>query len=306
MRRVMTSRSLFHTTLFLTALSLSLAACTEDELLVDDGTDVASADEALHRAEPVALAFTSFEDDEIEPAAKPESLVFTTASAYRRHFGHRAPDVDFPREWVAYYSAGLQTSDGHVAAIRGLTVQSGHLSVATSLESPGAACESHALPEVPHVLVKFKAPSPRPTMATFSKTDSLRDCTTTTLPPGPVGADCATRRGGAFVTIEVADTASERVSTWVSAADASFIDEAKRLVAAGERRVPTFKVEDGTDCDGRWSFHLDAIDAAFADFTTEVCDGLPSYLQQNKAEWMAKDLRWCPWGARVISVDDRR
>jgi hypothetical protein len=254
----------------------------------------------------VALAFAPLEDDEIEPTTKPESLVFTTASAYRRHFGHRAPDVDFPREWVAYYAAGLQTSDGHVAAIRGLTVKSSHLQVATSLESPGAACASHALPEVPYVLVKFKAPTPRPTVATFTRTDSLRDCTTIGTPPGPVAADCAARKGGAMVTIETADTASERVTTWVSAADATFIDEAKRLVAAGEKRVPTFKVLDGTDCDGRWSFHLDPVDAAFADFTIEVCDALPSYLQQNKSEWLAKDLRWCPWGGRVISVDDRR
>jgi hypothetical protein len=305
----MNSRSLLFKTLFLTAVSVSLSACTDDETLVDNGdTEVASADLALHKSEPVAIAFTSFDDDEIDPAVKPESIVFTTQTAYRKHFGHRAPDVDFPREWVAYYSAGLQTSDGHVAAIRGLRVSGNRLEVTTSLESPGAACEIHALPEVPHVLVKFKAPSPRPHMATFDRADSLHDCTAPTTPPGggTVAADCATRQGGAMVTIEVADTASERYTTWVSASDGEFIDEAKRLVAAGEKRVPTFKVLDGTDCDASWGFHLDAVDASFADFTTEVCDALPSYLNQNKAEWLQKNLRWCPWGARVVSVDDRR
>jgi hypothetical protein len=302
----MNSRSLLFQTLFLTAVSVSLSACTDDETLVDNGdTEIASADEALQKS--AAIAFTSVDDDEIDPEVKPESVVITTASAYRKHFGHRAPDVDFPREWVAYYSAGLQTSDGHVATIRNLAVRGTRLEVTTSLESPGAACETHALPEVPHVLVKFRAPSPRPQMATFERADSLHDCTAPTPPTGgTVAADCATRQGGAMVTLEIADTASERFTTWVGAGDGEFIDEAKRLLAAGEKRVPTFKVLDGTDCDGHWSFHLDAVDASFADFTTEVCDSLPSYLNQNKAEWLQKNLRWCPWSTRVISVDDRR
>ena len=34
----------------------------------------------------------------------------------------------------------------------------------------------------------------------------------------------------------------------------------------------------------------------------EICDAMPSYVNQNKAEWIAKDLRWCPWGSRVLDV----
>jgi len=104
--------------------------------------------------------------------------------------------------------------------------------------------------------------------------------------------------GGAIVVFEiVAETL--RVGT----VNGAFIAEAERLLDAGETRVPVFaSLVDGTDCDPQWSWHPDPSDMEFADFTIELCDGLPSYIEENKAEWMSSVVSYCPWSARVTEV----
>ena len=47
-----------------------------------------------------------------------------------------------------------------------------------------------------------------------------------------------------------------------------------------------------------WSWHIDPASLEFADVTTEVCDGLPSFVERGT---ITGD-RFCPWGARVIAV----
>ncbi len=54
-----------------------------------------------------------------------------------------------------------------------------------------------------------------------------------------------------------------------------------------------------------WGWHLDPEDVEMADLTVEVCDGSPSYVQEELDEYLRVG-RYCPWGARLISVDDRR
>ena len=116
----------------------------------------------------------------------------------------------------------------------------------------------------------------------------------------PLAATCSTRTGGALVTISVSEDHPETFTAWVTNAD--FIAEAKRLLQEGERGTPNFKFVDGSDCDAQWSFHVDASDAEFPWGTIEVCDAMPSYVNQNKSEWISKNLRWCPWGSRVLDV----
>ena len=40
-------------------------------------------------------------------------------------------------------------------------------------------------------------------------------------------------------------------------------------------------------------------EAAFADMTVEVCDGLPSYVEDGT---VTSD-RFCPWSAEIVSID---
>jgi hypothetical protein len=48
-----------------------------------------------------------------------------------------------------------------------------------------------------------------------------------------------------------------------------------------------------------WSWRLEDIE--LADVTMELCDGRPSYVEENLDEYL-RIGRYCPWGARVISV----
>ena len=122
---------------------------------------------------------------------------------------------------------------------------------------------------------------------------------------GPIQGpeDCDVRTGGAFVTF---DLIGEGFTVW-STNDA-FIDRAIELVGDdGFNPTPVFnEVIAGAGCDSRYSWHVGAEDMAWGDFTTEVCDAAPHYIEENTSAWIDRVGQWCPWGPDVISVDDRR
>ena len=55
-----------------------------------------------------------------------------------------------------------------------------------------------------------------------------------------------------------------------------------------------------------WSWHLDPDSTSMAFATIEVCDGLPSFVEENLAEWLASVGQYCPWSARLVRLDDFR
>jgi hypothetical protein len=55
-----------------------------------------------------------------------------------------------------------------------------------------------------------------------------------------------------------------------------------------------------------WSWHLDPDLTSMAEATIEVCDGLPSFVEEDLAEWLASVGQYCPWSARLVSLDDFR
>jgi len=58
-------------------------------------------------------------------------------------------------------------------------------------------------------------------------------------------------------------------------------------------------VRDDPGPNAPWSWHIDPATLDFADMTIEVCDGLPSYVED---EIVTSD-RYCPWSAKVIAID---
>lgn len=48
-----------------------------------------------------------------------------------------------------------------------------------------------------------------------------------------------------------------------------------------------------------WSWHIDPQTVEFADFTTEVCDGLPEYVEDGT---LTSDI-YCPWSAEIVSLE---
>ncbi|WP_269936653.1 BP74-related protein [Arthrobacter sp. HY1533] len=58
-------------------------------------------------------------------------------------------------------------------------------------------------------------------------------------------------------------------------------------------------VRDDAGVNAPWSWHIDPATLEFARMTIEVCDGLPSYVEDQT---VTSD-QFCPWSAKIISID---
>jgi hypothetical protein len=58
-------------------------------------------------------------------------------------------------------------------------------------------------------------------------------------------------------------------------------------------------VRDDPGVNAPWSWHIDPATLEFADMTIEVCDGLPSYVEDGT---VTSD-QYCPWSAKIVSID---
>ena len=59
-------------------------------------------------------------------------------------------------------------------------------------------------------------------------------------------------------------------------------------------------VRDDPSVNEPWSWHIDPATLEFAGVTIEVCDGLPSFVEDGS---LTSDT-YCPWSAEVISIAD--
>lgn len=161
------------------ATLLGLAACGGD---IDSDTGEAADEVAVETASSNANDRADLALRELTGVTVPTTAetrrVFTTAASYRAFFGAGAPAVDFSREWVALYAAGVQRTGGYVASVThvrpsgtGLT-----LKVTTRLESPGASCIVTQALTRPAAVVAFAIPSPRTGYVRYYRDDTTRDC----------------------------------------------------------------------------------------------------------------------------------
>lgn len=87
----------------------------------------------------------------------------------------------------------------------------------------------------------------------------------------------------------------------VELATPELIEHAQQLLA-GEQvaAIPNGTVvRDDPGVNEPWSWHIDPSTLAFADATIEVCDGLPSYVEDGT---VTSD-QYCPWSAKIIGID---
>ena len=88
---------------------------------------------------------------------------------------------------------------------------------------------------------------------------------------------------------------------------AVFLTSAGQLASArsaqngGRSRIPNGRIVTGTDVNTGWSWHLE--DLAFAETTTEVCDGRPSDVERQGTRFGGG--RFCPWTAVISRIDER-
>jgi hypothetical protein len=98
-------------------------------------------------------------------------------------------------------------------------------------------------------------------------------------------------------TFEVAGEQTYRVEL----ATPELIQHAKDLLAGSqEGRIPNGKiVRDDPSVNAPWSWHIDPTTLDFVDVTTEVCDGLPGYVEDGT---LTSDY-YCPWSAELIALE---
>ena len=112
-------------------------------------------------------------------------------------------------------------------------------------------------------------------------------------------------QGGVLATFVVND---DTFNVWVT--NPAAIDQLFALQSGDSlANIPNGRILAGPgagDHNAPWSWHLDPVDIEMAEMTMELCDGEPSYVEDNVAEFVDVVQRYCPWSARLTALDDRR
>ena len=84
--------------------------------------------------------------------------------------------------------------------------------------------------------------------------------------------------------------------------DPSAIAEARSLISSGlSKNISGDILRGANGINNGYSWHLRPASVEFADFTIELCDGMPSYVEENVDYYVDTVKRYCPWGAKVVS-----
>ena len=88
----------------------------------------------------------------------------------------------------------------------------------------------------------------------------------------------------------------------VAVADPVQVDSfAARLVSGLEGNITgELRAGDG-GVNTPWSWHLDPATVEAVQATVEVCDGRPSFIEDDIDYWLETVGRYCPWGAKVVA-----
>ncbi len=119
--------------------------------------------------------------------------------------------------------------------------------------------------------------------------------TATPAAPTATPAVSPSPSGAVVVTFQVEDEQYRILLT-----DADDIAVAQRLLAGEEApSIPNGLIVRGDPgVNTGYSWHIDPASVEFADMTIELCDGLPSFVEDGTLE----GDRFCPWGARVVDI----
>ena len=84
--------------------------------------------------------------------------------------------------------------------------------------------------------------------------------------------------------------------------DTAAIQEAERLLDTGASRNAVGQLVRGDGgFNAPYTWHLDPATVEFADMTIELCDGLPSFVEDDLDYWIDTVGQYCPWGVTVVA-----
>jgi hypothetical protein len=53
-----------------------------------------------------------------------------------------------------------------------------------------------------------------------------------------------------------------------------------------------------------WSWHLDPSSLRMAEVSIELCDGTPSFVEENLDYWLETVHTYCPWSSKVVAINE--
>lgn len=111
--------------------------------------------------------------------------------------------------------------------------------------------------------------------------------------------------GGVLATFDVS---GEVFQVWVTNPDT--IDQLFALQAGeSQANIPNGPILEGAGVANHnmpWSWHLDPEQTEMAEVTIEVCDGAPSFVEENVDEFVNNVGQYCPWSAELLHLTDLR
>lgn len=112
-------------------------------------------------------------------------------------------------------------------------------------------------------------------------------------------------RGGVLATFDVS---GERFMVFVTS-QATIQQLLALRGGASQASIPNGRILRGSGAGNHnnpYNWHLDPVDIQMAEVTIELCDGRPSYVEANIAEFVDRIGRFCPWGATLVDLRDLR
>jgi hypothetical protein len=104
------------------------------------------------------------------------------------------------------------------------------------------------------------------------------------------------RRGTRTFVIDVTGTRFT-----LRAADPEAIDALRARMRSGERGVILGRIQRGDGgFNAPWSWHIDPATVEVPDMSMELCDGQPSFVEENVDEFVDTVKYYCPWSAKVV------
>ena len=107
--------------------------------------------------------------------------------------------------------------------------------------------------------------------------------------------------GGIVFVVRVADAEEFRILL----RDPALIAQARRILRGEESQkivVGPLAAGDGGFNDG-WSWHLVPEETGFAEAAIELCDGRPSFVEDDLDYWLGTVRTYCPWSARIVGEE---
>lgn len=111
--------------------------------------------------------------------------------------------------------------------------------------------------------------------------------------------------GGVLATFEVS---GKRFSVWVT--NTQTINDLFSLQSGqSNANIPNGVTRIGpgrAEHNAPYGWHMDPEQISMAELAIELCDGSPTYVDENLSDWQEQVGRYCPWGAELVSLEDHR